>query len=175
MSIMILQYDEAFIVTDRQIKIIQVTGWDGLQQFYMRSRSHFTLDFSHTIEIWCSSAFAGLFFTAIRSIQVFAHAMTTQQLCHVRSKCLALIKSKSGYISLEVWWEQNKNSAIFLFWRKKCRQNRSQSHIFRSFFMAYGQIPNIRHTLIGNKFVDHSDVVGASPVGAAPTTPSFST
>ena len=30
-------------------------------------------------------------------------------------------------------------------------------------------------TLVGNKIVDHSDVVGASPVGAAPTTSSFST
>ena len=27
----------------------------------------------------------------------------------------------------------------------------------------------------GNKIVDHSDVVGATPVGAAPTTSSFST
>ena len=33
---------------------------------------------------------------------------------------------------------------------------------------------NIRHTL-GNEIVDHSDVVGASPVGAGPTTSSFST
>ena len=39
----------------------------------------------------------------------------------------------------------------------------------------YRQVSNIRHTLVGNKFVDHSDVVGASPVGAAPTTSSFST
>ena len=29
--------------------------------------------------------------------------------------------------------------------------------------------------LLDNKIVDHSDVVGASPVGAAPTTSSFST
>ena len=34
---------------------------------------------------------------------------------------------------------------------------------------------NIRHTLLSNKIVYHSDVVGASPVGAAPTTSSFST
>ena len=34
---------------------------------------------------------------------------------------------------------------------------------------------NIWCTLVGNKIVDHSDVVGASPVGAAPTTSSFST
>ena len=30
-------------------------------------------------------------------------------------------------------------------------------------------------TLVGNKIVDHSDVVGASPVGTAPTTSSLST
>ena len=39
----------------------------------------------------------------------------------------------------------------------------------------YRQVSNIRHTLVGNKIADHSDVVGASPVGAAPTTSSFST
>ena len=39
----------------------------------------------------------------------------------------------------------------------------------------YGQVSNIRRTLVGNKIVDHSYVVGASPVGAAPTTSSFST
>ena len=39
----------------------------------------------------------------------------------------------------------------------------------------YGQTSNISCTLVGNKLVDHSDVVGASPVGTAPTTSSFST
>ena len=39
----------------------------------------------------------------------------------------------------------------------------------------YRQVSNIRRSLVGNKIVDHSDVVGASPVGAAPTTSSFST
>ena len=39
----------------------------------------------------------------------------------------------------------------------------------------YRKIYNIRRTLVGYKIVDHSDVVGASPVGAAPTTSSFST
>ena len=36
------------------------------------------------------------------------------------------------------------------------------------------KISNISRTLVGNKIVDNSDVVGASPVGAAPTTSSFS-
>ena len=39
----------------------------------------------------------------------------------------------------------------------------------------YRQVSNISRTSVGNKNVDLSDVVGASPVGAAPTTSSFST
>ena len=39
----------------------------------------------------------------------------------------------------------------------------------------YRKTSDIRRTLVRNKIVDHSDVVGASPAGAAPTTSSFST
>ena len=39
----------------------------------------------------------------------------------------------------------------------------------------YRKTFNISRTLVGNEIVDNSDVVGASPVGAAPTTSSFST
>ena len=46
---------------------------------------------------------------------------------------------------------------------------------FRIVKNNYCQISNIRCTLVGNKIGDHSDVVGASPVGPAPTTSSFST
>ena len=49
---------------------------------------------------------------------------------------------------------------VFLYW---CSQ------------VTYRKVSNIRRTLVGNNIVDHSDVVGASPVGAAPTTSSFST
>ena len=42
-------------------------------------------------------------------------------------------------------------------------------------WINYRQTSDVRRTLVGNKFVDHSDVVGASPVGAAPTTSSLST
>ena len=45
----------------------------------------------------------------------------------------------------------------------------SQVHVY------YRKTSNISRTLAGNKIVDHSDVVGASPVAAAPTTSSFST
>ena len=39
----------------------------------------------------------------------------------------------------------------------------------------YRQVSNISRTLVANEIVDHSDVVRASAVGAAPTTSSFST
>ena len=42
-------------------------------------------------------------------------------------------------------------------------------------FGHYRKICNISHTLVANKIVDHSDVVGALPVGATPTTSSFLT
>ena len=40
---------------------------------------------------------------------------------------------------------------------------------------TYREVSDISRTLVGNIIFDHSDVVGASPVGAAPTTSSFST
>ena len=42
-------------------------------------------------------------------------------------------------------------------------------------YPRYRKTSSISRTLVGNKIVDNSDVVGASPVGAAPTTSSFST
>ena len=39
---------------------------------------------------------------------------------------------------------------------------------------CYRQTSNISRTSIGNKIVDHSDEVGASPVGVAPAASSFS-
>ena len=41
-------------------------------------------------------------------------------------------------------------------------------------YLTYRQTSNIRRALVGNNIVDQSDVIGASPVGAAPTTSSFS-
>ena len=41
-------------------------------------------------------------------------------------------------------------------------------------YLTYPQTSDIRCTLVGNKIVDHQDIVGASPVSAASTTSSFS-
>ena len=61
---------------------------------------------------------------------------------------------------IPIWW------ALILF-----RMRTWLQHIMRH----YRKTSNISRTLVGNKIVDNSDVVGASPVGAAPTTSSFST
>ena len=64
---------------------------------------------------------------------------------------------------------------------KRCQRHRtSKCHLSSSgkrtagvmCYKSYPQTSNISHTSVGNKIVDHSDVVGASPVGAAPTTSS---
>ena len=47
--------------------------------------------------------------------------------------------------------------------------------IFKEHKNMYRKTPNISCILLGNKIVDHSDVVGAAPIGAAPTTSAFTT
>ena len=44
----------------------------------------------------------------------------------------------------------------------------------KSCITVHRQTSDISPTLVGNQIVDHSDVVGAWPIGAAPTTSSFS-
>ena len=69
------------------------------------------------------------------------------------------------------------------FWKKCSKSQQYIQRIDELWFgettqltqLTYRQVSNIRRTLVGNWIVDHSDVVGASPVGAAPTTSSFST
>ena len=46
---------------------------------------------------------------------------------------------------------------------------------FKNTNKTYREAANIRRVLVGNIIVNHWDVVGASPVGAAPTTSSFTT
>ena len=60
--------------------------------------------------------------------------------------------------------------------QKRVAETKNEVNIGSSYSIyKYCKTSNIRRTLVGNKIVDHSDVVGASPVGAAPTTSSFST
>ena len=42
-------------------------------------------------------------------------------------------------------------------------------------YKVYRKTSNISRSLVGNKIVDNSDAVGASPAGAAPTASSLST
>ena len=56
-----------------------------------------------------------------------------------------------------------------------CAKFRRNMIIIYKVKITYRKTSKIRRTFVGSKIVDHSDVVGASPVGAAPTTSSFST
>ena len=78
---------------------------------------------------------------------------------------------------METWWYQtsqkDNDQSIFtdetiyyIKWDTKYNTNSN---------LNYRQISNIRRILVGDKFVDHSDEGGESPVGAAPTTSSFPT
>ena len=58
----------------------------------------------------------------------------------------------------------NRKYPVSISWKSKAQQD-----------IDYCQISNIRHTLVDNNIVFHSEVVGALPVGTAPTTSSFST
>ena len=60
------------------------------------------------------------------------------------------------------------------WYAKQCQKSDKAGYNFTG-NLTYHKVSNIRHTLVGNIIVAHSDVVGASPVGAAPTTSSFST
>ena len=51
----------------------------------------------------------------------------------------------------------------------------SRVTLWDSYESHYCKLSSIRRTLVSNRIVDHSDVVGAPPVGAAPTASSFST
>ena len=74
-----------------------------------------------------------------------------------------------------LWESWALSSAIDSFTVSFHDNNGSSLHAFTAVEGDYRKTSNIRRTLVGNKIVDHSDVAGASPVGAAPTTSSFST
>ena len=55
------------------------------------------------------------------------------------------------------------------------RHSSCSSFMKYEFIQIYCETYNMRRTLVRNKIVGHTDVVGAAPVGTAPTTSSFST
>ena len=62
-----------------------------------------------------------------------------------------------------------------IFWLLFIYNGISYVPSMQNLYGIYRKTSNISCTLVGNKIVDNSDVVGALPVGAAPTTSSFST
>ena len=75
-----------------------------------------------------------------------------------------VIRDDTDFVKICVW-QLNMNEQV----------NHLNSQVLQYTIHTYCQTSNISCTLIGNKIVDNSDVVGASPAGAAPTTSSYST
>ena len=77
-------------------------------------------------------------------------------------------------------WSIELNVEVFIKWFRS--RNELKLFTYNLALMSpsgYRQISNIGRTLVGNKIVDHSDVVGAAPAGVhtgtASTTSSFLT
>ena len=89
---------------------------------------------------------------------------------------------------LPFWWEifgylraaidgrntKNRGKDTYSLQRVECHVWPLLYYRARNVEHSCRQVSNMRCTLVGNWIVDHSDVVGATPVGAAPTTSSFS-
>ena len=81
-----------------------------------------------------------------------------------------IIRHSNFIIHEKVWRWSN----VWWFWTNFAKSSAMSDGLMVS-HEHYRQLSNISRTSVGNKIVDHSDVVGTSPVGAAPTTSSFST
>ena len=86
-----------------------------------------------------------------------------------------------SYIWIQTFWIfiWKFQKSIFLFdlhtWCKTVFLKASAITIHVFYWMYYCKTSKIKCTSVGNKIVGHSDIVGASPVGAAPTISLFST
>ena len=92
---------------------------------------------------------------------------------YILGLCWSSWDGLKGIATIVAWWYLRSEKQIMFSNQKGESQCQEGSDDILP--MIYCETSNISHTLVGNKFVDHSDVAGASPVGAAPTTSSFST
>ena len=89
------------------------------------------------------------------------------------SQIMVSVKGKLCYVKTESAGVMSYCASLFLSFVIEI--GTWMSNHFPTKNWIYRQTSNIRHALVDDKIVDHSDVVGASPVGAAPTTSSLST
>ena len=97
-------------------------------------------------------------------------------ICRVKKSFPSIWKSFNYqyHVSAEKW---RKMQIYFeVYWNKFSTRRTNVVWVGNTTWeCAYHKTSNISRTLAGNKIVDHSDVVGALPVGTAPTTSSFLT
>ena len=103
----------------------------------------------------------------------------------LNKKCISNINSQVGYLYIGTPGWVHMHSNICDAYIQQNLDNHLSTYIVNWWWQAvsrysavriiYRQVSNISRTLVDNTIVYHSDVVGASPVGAAPTTSSLST
>ena len=102
------------------------------------------------------------------SYSSFCHGTSS----YVYHTCVLITRVSTVIFTISIIWIITTLIAIYrkenIVWHQEC-------YIERVLIMMYRQTSKIRRTLDGNKIVDHSDVVGASPVDATPTTSSLNT
>ena len=91
--------------------------------------------------------------------------------CVLVGVCFIVSSSQSDTLNLVTWLDFKMDFSVIQALALGLGHPPIITHPCRT----YRKTSNIRRTLVGNKIVDNSDVVGASPVGAAPTTSSLST
>ena len=149
--------------------------------------------------LWCfHSAFSN--FTRFECSPGCHSLLQTYGMLHKNYKIFNFLYDKIMYLNNHGCWSKMNTSEIYrlrlnksvqrsVWWKprqlyvgmlacSKLKSNKLYKIFFKISFLCtrnYRKVSNIRRTLVGKKIVDHSDVVGASPVGAAPTTSSFST
>ena len=75
--------------------------------------------------------------------------------------------------NVAIWWRHH--DIVENTYSKSSKPDLQQNPHSTILWDNHRQVSNISPTSVSNKIVDHSDIVGASPVGAAPTTSSFLT
>ena len=118
----------------------------------------FSLLLLYSISVWTNSPIVGY----LISLQNFAVAHI-----HIQNRCHIYIKFLDRF-----WHHSNDNVQADGLADRQIEINTIVAAIL---CCHYRQTSNISITLVGNKIVDHSDVVRAAPTGDAPTTSSFST
>ena len=151
----------------------ELSGWRPSVFGDVVDSPYITTDLHVCVWLYCAILFANVFYAYLSNKQFLTLTLTliTKVCVFMKFLWVSLILNNLGY-QMTSFKVVDENPSDFMTFQI-CRH-----WVVSSLFMntdIYGLPSNIRHTLVGNKIIDHSDVVAASPVSTVPTIFSFST